>query len=256
MAELNGIDVSSAQGVIDWAKVKASGEVDFVIIRTSYGWSTLPDAQTDKFFRANVAGCEEQGIPYGLYHYSYCIRPENARREAQYFLNTIKDTHPTFPVFMDIEDPSQQKLDRSTLTQIAYDFCDEVEKAGYYVGIYSYKNFLENNLDMSALSRFDVWVAQLSAVNTYNGSYGMWQHSWSGSVSGINGSVDLNTAYRNYPAIIKNSGKDISAASRDIDISLRITTSPIAQDGSTAIQKYQFGDTTLYVSVKAAESTL
>ena len=119
-----------------------------------------------------------------------------------------------------------------------------------------FQNFLENNLDMSALSRFDVWVAQLSAVNTYNGSYGMWQHSWSGSVSGINGSVDLNTAYRNYPAIIKNSGKDISAASRDIDISLRITTSPIAQDGSTAIQKYQFGDTTLYVSVKAAESTL
>lgn len=34
----NGIDVSKHNGVIDWEAVKASGEVDFSIVRTGYRW--------------------------------------------------------------------------------------------------------------------------------------------------------------------------------------------------------------------------
>lgn len=32
----------------------------------------------------------------------------------------------------------------------------------------------------------------------------MWQYSSNGNVSGINGKVDLNYAYKDYPSIIKN----------------------------------------------------
>lgn len=32
-----GIDVSTHNGTIDWLKVKASGKVDFAILRAGYG---------------------------------------------------------------------------------------------------------------------------------------------------------------------------------------------------------------------------
>jgi len=211
MAEFRGIDVSAVQGTIDWARVKSSGLVDFAILRSGYGWSYAPGRQADRFFTANVEGCEKHGIPYGIYHYSYCVRPENARREARYFLDIIRDARPVYPVFMDIEDPSQAKLPRAVLTQIAYDFCDEVERAGYYTAIYSYKNFLETHLDMAALARVDVWVAQIASENSYRGPHGMWQYSWTGSIPGIRGDVDLDIAYRNYPAIIRRAGLNKSA---------------------------------------------
>lgn len=47
---------------------------------------------------------------------------------------------------------------------------------------------------------------QWSSAPTYNGSYGMWQYSASGSVPGISGAVDLDYAYQDYPSIIQNAG--------------------------------------------------
>ena len=52
----NGIDVSFAQGKIDWSKVKA----DFVFMRAGYGWDN--DKQIDKQFANNVIGCEKSAI--------------------------------------------------------------------------------------------------------------------------------------------------------------------------------------------------
>lgn len=208
MAEYRGIDVSHHNGTIDWAKVKASGNVDFAIIRSGYGWTDGDiESQRDKRFWENVKGCEANGIPYGIYHYSYCTDPNNAHKEAEYFLKLIKGTKPSYPVWFDIEDESHTKLSKADLTKITDTFCSVVEKAGYYVGVYSYKAFLEQKLDMISIGKYDVWVAHINTAKTnYGGNYGMWQYSWKGSVAGIEGDVDLNIAYRDYPAIIKEHG--------------------------------------------------
>ena len=88
---LKGIDVSEFNGVIDWAAVKASGRVDFAIIRSGLGWTDGNLAfRRDKRFIENIRGCEENGIPYGIYHYSYCLKPESARKEAQYVVRLLR----------------------------------------------------------------------------------------------------------------------------------------------------------------------
>ena len=52
---LKGIDVSEFNGVIDWAAVKASGRVDFAIIRSGLGWTDGDLAlRRDKQFEANI----------------------------------------------------------------------------------------------------------------------------------------------------------------------------------------------------------
>ena len=216
-----GIDVSQAQGVIDWAAVKASGLVDFAIIRTGFGWRENSDSQVDKQFAANVKGCEENGIPYGFYHYSYCVKPVNARKEAKYMLNIIKGTNPTYPVYIDIEDPSQsENLSWQELTSIASDFCDEIREWGYYPGVYSYRNFLENHLNMRALQSYETWVAEVDVTKpTYSGKFGMWQYTWNGSIPGIVGNVDLNYCYKDYPGILKHhSDPQNYDESLDVDI--------------------------------------
>lgn len=198
MAKYRGIDVSSAQGAIDWAKVKASGLVDFAMLRSSYGWQAEGTEQYDKQFRANVKGCEDNNIPFGIYHYSYCVVPENARREARYFLKAIEGVKPDYPVFFDIEDPTHRKLTKAQCSKIAADFCDEVEKAGYRVGIYSYRNFLVDKIDQSLLDEYDIWVAETGDKTLYSGAYTMWQYSWKGQVDGIRGNVDLDMCYTDY----------------------------------------------------------
>ena len=59
-----GIDVSKHQGVINWEKVKASGQVDFAILRAGFGKES---SQIDVQFERNYSECKRLGIPCGAY---------------------------------------------------------------------------------------------------------------------------------------------------------------------------------------------
>ena len=77
-----GIDVSENQGTIDWGQVKADG-VSFAILR-----SVKKNLSTDKQFEANYRGCRGNGIPVGIYKYSYALTEEEAKKEAEAVLRT------------------------------------------------------------------------------------------------------------------------------------------------------------------------
>lgn len=189
-----GIDVSEFNGAIDWDKVRASGKVDFAIIRCSLGWTDGNVMERrDKRFQDNVFGCEMNGIPYGLYHYSYCLKPENEQKEAEFVLRNIEGSFPTLGVWYDIEDNAQIPLGKKKLTAMAKVFCDTLKAGGREPGVYSYKSFLENYLDMAQLSDYPTWLAQTDVKQpTYKGDWKIWQYSWKGQIPGINGDVDLN----------------------------------------------------------------
>ncbi len=198
-----GIDVSYAQGAIDWAKVKASG-VDFAMIRASRGEvnSSRPIAQ-DVTFEYNITQAAANGIKVGVYHYLYASTVTEARKEARFFLKTIAPYKITYPVVLDIEEQYQANLGKSRITKIVKAFLDEISAAGYYAMIYSNKTWLTDYLDMSKLTDYDVWLAQWNTVPTYEGDFGIWQYSSKGVVSGIDGYVDLNISYKDYTSIIR-----------------------------------------------------
>ena len=69
--------------------------------------------------------------------------------------------------------------------------------------IYANKYWLTTFLDMSKLSSFDVWLAHYvsgapTKTSDYKGKYVVWQYTSSGSVSGINGNVDIDISYKSY----------------------------------------------------------
>ena len=62
-----GIDVSEHQGTINWKKVKAAG-CRFAILR-----AMKQNGKADIQFLANARGCQENGIPYEVYRYTYAL---------------------------------------------------------------------------------------------------------------------------------------------------------------------------------------
>ena len=188
-----GIDVSKWQGDINFKK--ASKEIDFSIIRIGYG---MYESQKDSMFEANYEGFRNLGVPVGVYHYSYAKSVEEAKREANVVLKWLNNRKLNLPVYFDIEDKSQINLGKKLLTNMCEAFCMEIEKAGYWAGIYANKYFFTTYLDYKKLEeKYTIWVAQYNSTNTYSGKYDMWQYTSSGKVSGISGNVDMNYLYRN-----------------------------------------------------------
>ncbi len=197
------IDVSYHDGKIDWTQVK--NHVDGAIIRCGYRRDMKN--QEDKRFKENVKGCIENGIPFGVYLYSYATTLEEAKSEAEHALRLVEPykQNLSYPVYYDLEEKGTE--DRAV--ERAITFGNIIESKGHYCGIYANQNWWNTYLKDS-LNRFTKWVAKYGANDgiphekpSISGTYDIWQYSSRGSVPGISGNVDMNICYRDLPGEIK-----------------------------------------------------
>mgnify|MGYP004460390579 CR=1 FL=1 len=196
--EIKAIDVSSNQGKPDWTKVTKSG-IKAAILRVHQRFGT------DSSFEHNYKGCKSNGVLIGAYKYSYALTPAQAVDEAEAVIAVLAGRGLDFPVFYDLEWPSQRKLSKQAIENIVVSFLTRIKKAGYKVGIYCnldwYNNALTDNL-----KKYDCWIARYA--DNDNGtipkrlrpSAGIgWQYSEHGSVPGISGhDVDMDVFYKDY----------------------------------------------------------
>lgn len=187
------IDVSTWNGKIDWEEVKK--HIDGAILRCGYGSDIKK--QDDDCFKYNADECTRLGIPFGVYLYSYAKTEEQARSEAAHVLRMIKGYKLSFPVYYDLEEPGTEK----GAAERAVIFGDIIEKAGYWCGVYASTHWWANYL--KGLDRFTKWVAQWASKCQYEGKHlDIWQYTCKGTVPGIDGDVDMNLCYRDFPAEI------------------------------------------------------
>ncbi len=197
---MKGIDVSVHNGNIDWQKVKNAG-IQFAILRAGYGREL---SQKYAKFEENYRNAKVAGIPVGAYWYSYAMTEDEARLEADVFLSVIKGKQFEMPVYFDLEEKKQFDLGKEKVSAIMRAFLEKVEKAGYFVGLYGSASSLTTHTADDIKSRYTIWLAHWTDKTNYSGAYGIWQYSSGGTVDGISGNVDLDTAYTDFPAIIKN----------------------------------------------------
>lgn len=239
-----GIDVSAHQGDIDWKKVKADS-VDFAIIRAGYGRDiNKKDAQ----FENNYAGCKTNTIPVGAYWYSYALSADEAKKEAETCIKSIDNKVFEYPIYFDVENKTQLALSEDLLHKITIAFCDELEAAGYWVGIYSYKSFLESSFTPEILKRYAMWVAHTGVTQTnYKYQHGIWQYSHTGKTDGINTNVDLNYGYIDYPKLIKSAG--LNGFSKNGE-EQQIMHTVVKNDSLWAIAEKYLGNGSRYKEIK------
>lgn len=191
-----GIDVSTFQGEIDWVQVKEAG-IEFAMIRVGFrGYGSTGSLNEDARAKQNYAGATEAGIKVGVYFFSQAITPEEAKEEAEYVLELIKDWQVDMPVVFDWEcladDYRTIDVDSRTLTDCAKAFCNTVEAAGYDSMIYFNPEQSRYAMNLEELVDYGFWLAMYSEYMTYEYKIDMWQYTKTGSVPGISGNVDIN----------------------------------------------------------------
>ena len=216
MEYTKGIDVSYAQGVIDWDALAASGTVDFVMIRAGYGQGTI-----DKQWKRNADECTRLGIPFGVYWFSYATTVERAANEAEYCLQAIAPYKLSYPVAWDFEYDSVKYaagkgagITKKLASDMGRAFLARIEEAGYYPMLYTNADYLSRYFDADLAGRYDIWLAQWPSYtpNLENPPVavrgGIWQYANDGVVSGVSANVvDLDACYTDYPTIIEEANK-------------------------------------------------
>lgn len=234
MPVYKGIDVSKWQGEIQWSKVKNSG-IDFAMIREGYGY----EGYKDKFFEINYNNAKKVGICVGAYHYSYATTPEEAVKEAESCYKNIRGKKFEYPIAYDMEERKVAELGKEKISAIAKAFCEKMESYGYYVCIYANLSWLNNCFTDEIFKKYDVWLAQWTEKPTFAKPYGIWQKTSKGRVDGIDGNVDLDEAYKNYPAIMKVNG--LNGYGKEVPV-------PPAKRGFNAGQKVVLNNAKLYAT--------
>ncbi|MGN0595144.1 MAG: GH25 family lysozyme [Hominimerdicola sp.] len=198
-----GIDVSYYQGDIDWTAVKASG-IEYVIIRVGYrGYGSAGTLVVDGRFDEYIQGAKAAGLDVGVYFYTQAINTTEAKAEANFVLNKIKNYDLDLPVYYDIEsvDYDTGRLDSANLTKaqktnLCRAFCDTIKAAGYEAGVYTNYYWFTYQIDGQALGQeYPIWLAHYSTSTDYPYEYQMWQYTGQGKVNGIQNAVDMNVRY-------------------------------------------------------------
>lgn len=196
-----GIDVSWVQGDIDWEKVSKSG-IDFAIIRAGRGPIDETGCKEDTHFRQNIEDANKYGVDVGVYFYSYAETVEQAEEEAAFFVNLLSEYEITYPVIVDLE----EDVGTSDLSDVAEAFAQIISAKDYFPMIYSYRYRLDDHLDSKIKDKYALWVAQTGTQPETDYDYYIWQYSHEGRINGINGNVDFNIAYRDFPDIFSYYG--------------------------------------------------
>lgn len=200
------VDLSKWNGKVDFNRVRSAG-IDGVIIRTGFGIEN--SRQIDRRFEEYYAGAKAAGLHIGAYHYSYADNVNSAVKEAEFMLKIMKDKDFDLPVYGDFEE--QGALSKALCTSMCKAFCDRLEGAGAWAGIYSYDSFFRDKLSPDIPKRYTAWVARVENVFPKCVPYadiGIWQNSWKGRISGINGDVDTDYCLKDFPAMIIRAGKN------------------------------------------------
>lgn len=211
MKDFKGIDLSKWNGENNFEIAKK--EIDFAIIRCSYGYGKVGfiNGGVDERFEENYKRAKEAGMCIGVYHYSYARTLEEAELEARKVLEVLDGRELDLPVFYDVEDEILLTYDKNITDRIVV-FTKIIQNAGYRAGFYANLDWMENYINREKLKNKNLmqWIAYYNNVlygknpHYFKGSYDIWQYSSNGKVNGISNyghgiqSVDMNIMYENF----------------------------------------------------------
>lgn len=201
--EIKGIDVSAWQGKIDWEKVADYG-MGFAILRITEAGNIV-----DKYFEANLTGCNKHKIPVGVYKYSYAMTIAEIQSEARKVVSVLNGRKLQYPVWLDLEYNNQRSLGAENIHKMAEAFEKIITAAGYKFGIYCNVDWYMNVI-CSHLKKYDFWIARYPANDDgwlqerLRPDFGVgWQYSSKAKIPGINGTVDRSVFYKDYKEVSK-----------------------------------------------------
>lgn len=182
---IHGIDISSYQGDIDFAKVKKAG-ITFVIIKATQG-----NTYRDPRFKNNVIEAKNAGLVVGAYHY-YMTDDDPVSQFANFSSQAIL-TKGDLPPAVDIEAMAWHS--KPHLHVKLQTFLNELERH-YGVKPILYSGLYFANKNLSGFADYPLWLAQYEVekptIPKGWKTWHFWQWSQFAKIDGIQGSVDVD----------------------------------------------------------------
>ncbi len=188
---LKGIDVYHGDGNISWASVAGAGAA-FAIIKATQGADEIDPAYHD-----NVQGARAAGLYVGAYH--YFTPTGDGAHQAQHYLTTVGDMTNLLVPFLDLEDAGDMTSDDLTASALA--FIGVIHSSiGRGAILYASPSFVDERLIAADLNSYPLWIASYTHADAPKmpqrgwAQWTFWQHSESGSWSGVpgDGTTDLD----------------------------------------------------------------
>lgn len=197
-----GVTVTKYQntaGDINWKKVLLD-DVSFAMIRLGYY------EDQDPYFDINMEGAASVGLKTGVCFYGSAIGVEEAKEEARYVLDIIKEYKVSYPIGYDVDFPELQELNlnKKQITEQINAFCQEIEDAGYPVVVFGSYDWLRKNVDIRKL-RYDIWYNPYGVNHNFPNRM-LWRCTDKGKVQGITGQVCLEYSFDDYADIFPPDG--------------------------------------------------
>jgi lysozyme len=188
-----GADFSSYQGTINWTA--AAKQIAFVFIKASEG-----ETLVDRFFAQNWKGSKAAGVVRGPYHF---FRPlDSVQEQVNNFVDAVGKLSPgDLPPVLDLEVPADWKtIPQAARVPLVIQWCEAVEKAlGVAPILYFSPSFITDVLgtaNSAPLAKYKLWIANYGVskpdVPLPWTDWTFWQKSETGTVSGVNGEVDID----------------------------------------------------------------
>ena len=191
-----GIDVSYFQTNINWEKVKENN-VEVAIIRLGYRGYSNGKIVLDEMYENHINGALSAGLDVGVYFFTQALNYEEGVEEARFVLENIKDKNIKYPIIIDTEELFADEYrtlgqDVESRTDGVVGFCETIKEAGYTPMIYANRNWFVQNLNLSRLKEYEIWLAHYSEKPDFPYIYRAWQYTDKGRLSGIDIDLDLN----------------------------------------------------------------
>ena len=184
-----GIDVSVYQGTIDFAQVREHG-VEIIYIRAGEG-----AGYRDPDFARNAADARAAGLKVGFYHYVTARSTEEARTQAAFFAELIREEDYDCRPAMDFENFSG--LSAGEVNAIGLAYLQRLEELTGHVPLLYANAYAAERVWTADVWRYPLWAADYGPTepDISGGRWSGWagfQYADDGRVPGIEGNVDLD----------------------------------------------------------------
>lgn len=202
MGEILGIDVSHHNGQINWQQVAKNGK-KFAILKCQY---ESQNHRIDECFEYNYQEAGKYGIARGVYIYIARASMADPKADAESLLKHLKSRKLEYGIWLDLEDKTVDVKGKAYIRELALQYIDIFQTAGYFVGIYCNVDWYNRLIHNDLKKNFDFWIARYPKTDkgVYNPNSSLkptskmavaWQYSSKGNVPGIKGYCDLNVDY-------------------------------------------------------------
>ena len=179
-----GLEVSAAQGIVDWSQIKASG-AEFAYLQATSG-----DTETDPRFAENWQASAAAGLTRGAIHRFHLCRV--ARDQATNFIATVPREASELPavIDLDLETGCAAKPARSVVIGEVATFIRMVEAHVEKPVIIRVSRAFENEYAISRAIDRPLWLTSLLLTPSYGERpWIMWRANPARAVDGLTGTT-------------------------------------------------------------------